>query len=216
MQVQRVAALCSRVAALIAHEHGCADAMIAVCTQLTPQQLNRLQSIFDSFDLELVSDFIRIRIFDTSNPFAQPSAHTSGTSSSHCALATKAPQVHGTRKQARPQPVNMHQAPERSGSRLARVRSSSPEHSRGTSVTERMRQAGGGSGGSVMRFEQLRAAGHPFVEIADRMLVVRSGCTAHAASDCSLALGALWRSMLCKRLAATSHSNACCVAACGT
>ena len=172
LQVQRVAALCRRIAALIAHEHGCADAMIAVCKRLSAQRLNRLQSIFDSLDMELVSDFVRIRIFDTSCPFAQPPEHRAGRLQSRRTPAAAARGPSSIQERARSPPVDMQQALERTGSRRVRTQTRSPERERGGSGQGSV--PGTGGGGAPMRFEALRAAGHPFVCIADKMLTVRA------------------------------------------
>ena len=184
-QVQRVAALCSRIAALIAHEPGCADAMVAVCKRLSAQRLNRLQSTFDSLDLELVTDFIRIRIYGTAYPFAQPpKVARSATKQLHAQLQPAATHaMWGATDTALPPGRSERGRTLSSDSattankQQGQSRSCSPGFAQAghnqqcaTSVPSEVRDAGG------MRVAQLRAAGHPLVHIADKMLVVRFIC----------------------------------------
>ena len=175
VQVQRVRALCSRITAMVAHDSSSADAMVLMCKKLTPQQFNRLQTTFDSLDMEQVTDFLRISIFHTSCIFRQtPQAaaalaqldETSVKQAGRLQGSTRIParsHNQGTRHEASGSLDTQHNTLHAGNDQNPVPKTAPPEGAPAPPPPP-----------MAMRYETLRQSGHPFVQIADKLLVVRS------------------------------------------
>jgi hypothetical protein len=171
VQIQRGHALCSRVACLIAHDESCSEKMVTFCRSLTPVHLNHLQTIFDSFDMDQVTDFLRIRMFNTSSIHASLAA-ARGSMVGQKALAECMQQqsLHG---QPGSQAMTLIGSEMATGKRVpASTRTGHQAHNHGQ--IEPFCSKATSTRGYASRYEQLRAAGHPFVLVADDMLKVLS------------------------------------------
>jgi hypothetical protein len=171
VQVQRVRALCSRIAAMVAHESAYAEALIAVCKAMSPARLNRMQTVFDSLDMEHVTDFVRLSMFDSSDIFRQtpqaaralaqslqPVTQPLGGCEPHGAGSSSDDDGHGA--------VDMSQS--HATSRRTSQRGATCQ------MSSKLRHAQQLEAPEAMRYERLRAAGHPFVRVADKLLKVRN------------------------------------------
>lgn len=171
--VQRMHALCSRVQALAAHDAVCADALVAGCAQLAPRCLNRVHTIFDSFDMQHVSDYVRLRL----------TGHTDAWAAARAVLAPGG-------VQAAPQ------APARVEWTLGCVATGTPDTGGTTGYWQAMdeldKQLTGRTATAVLqcseravagtlqapqrplRYQALRESQHPFITVVDNLVRVRA------------------------------------------
>jgi hypothetical protein len=162
LQARRMFALCNRVLFFITEYPECADSLAIACRRLDRISRNRLLSIFDLFELQEISDYIQLYNNVISKSNVELSS-TSDTAQAQLATPNQKSRWDGLREaMLRDTKQPFIETVGRNGT----SRNSTTNHgdlSTGD-LTQEARE---------MRFQAMRDSQHPFIAIADSLLLVR-------------------------------------------